>query len=426
MSHKISRRNFISYSATAALGSQVGLGFLASLRDLAPQSPQMRMLGNAIARVDSAGVAHAMQATSPATLVHIVIIDKVQSALFQSIPGEIPLGADAQEGVAQVTSEFRGLGLTKLFGDSLVGLPDDVALCLNNGWESGTGGHSLQNSYVSTRLGGINNAFEELSGGTGLFGPLGLSLRSDANDSADCFVSGGMRRMKTFTSTSQLATTLQNSVAPIIGSKENREMLDRFDRVVTKNAGFRDTLAALAEQVSTALPALNSASTNTDPIDQQVQAVIALHKAGVARNFMITVPWDDTNGGGNLTTPGGSKRLDPFAGTAMIGKAMKDLHAAIPNLVCVWTSDGGRGLNNSDRSAGFAMMSGPANLIRNGYVGGQYTSTEQLGNNFTDVTLSSGAKMVSRPMHWYSTALKALGFDAGVEYVSEALVTNKA
>lgn len=296
------------------------------------------------------------------TLVHFVLIDKVQAALFQHVTdGTIPPGLDAMDGLARTAVNFRGMNLTKLFGDPLAALPESVGLVINNAWESGSGGHSLANSVVSAELGGINAAFEKLAGNTGVLGPVGFSLGSDANNSSDAFLGAGGRRMNAFTSVGHLATTLRNSIAPLLKT-DNLALLKDLDSLVSTSTGFRDNLAQLAQKVGQALPDLESAQTVTDPVMQQVKAIIALRKAGVARNFMLAVPWDDTNGGGNLTTRGGSRNLDPFSATPLIAQALVELHANISDLYCVSTSDGGRSQNNGDVGPGFGFLTGPTQV----------------------------------------------------------------
>jgi len=357
------------------------------------------------------------------TLVHFVLIDKIQPALFEAIPGTIPQGSDGQGGAAQKKSDFRNMGLSKLFGDTLLGLPDSVSLSVLHAWESGNGGHSLQNSTISRDLGGVNAAFEKLSASKSLLGPVGFGFASDANNAADAFLGAGGNAMKTFSDVKSLSDTLTNSAAPIIAGKNSDSLVRSFDALASKDVKFRDTLVQLANNVLGAASDLQTAAAVADPISQQVASVIALSKAGVCRNFMIAIPYDDTNGGGSLTTAGGRFNLDPFSVTPLIGKALVDLHKAIPNLVCVSTSDGGRDVGNGDRSPGIAFMTGPATALKNGIVGAPYTSTDQLGQNFTTTKLSSGQDQVARPAQWYGTALRSMGLDAGVDYIPEALVS---
>lgn len=420
MTPLISRRALLGAGATL-VGSQVALGLFKTLEPLVGNGIQLDILRKALLDADLAGTAYAATAATDATLVHFVLIDKVQAALFQTVPGTPPAGLDSMDGIALQSVDFRGMPLTKLFADPLMKLPDDVGFCLNNAWESGTGGHSLQNSNLGDK-GGVNHVFEQLTGGSGLLGAVGFSLRSDANDSADAFVAGSGRRMQAFPSVAQLSSTLANSLAPLSGSSADFALLQKFDALATKDMAFRTVLAELAEKVRGAVPDLTRAQGVEDPVMQQVQAVIALRNAGVCRNFMIAVPWDDTNGGGNLTTPGGSRNLSPFAATPKIAEALVALHAAIPGLVCVATSDGGRSVNNGDQSAGFAFLTGPATAVRSGIVGGHLTDTAQLGTTFTEVAHSNGEKKNSRPANWYATALKAMGLESGIEHVPEALV----
>lgn len=403
MNPSLNRRHFLKNGTALALAY--------------PLASQFGMLGHLL----SSNIAMAADFSGP-TLVHFVIIDKVQPALFQVVPGDIPGGAAAQNGIAQQASNFRNMNLTKLFGDALDGLPDNVSLNLNNAWESGNGGHSLAASNVSPALGSVNYAFEKLSGGTGLLGAVGFSVGSSAQNSADAFLAPGGIRMKTFTGASQLANTLKNSTAPIMRGGTANTLVKEFDQLASKDTSFRDELTSLAAKISNAVPELEAASSLTDPISQQVASIIALSKAGVCRNFMIGIPYNDTNAGGDLTAGGGQYRLDPFSTTPVIAKAIVELHKAIPNLVCVSTSDGGRSLQNGDVGPGFAFMTGPSDTVKNAIIGPKYTSSNQLGTNFGSVAMSDGTTGIARPSEWYGTALRALKIANDNKFVPEALV----
>jgi hypothetical protein len=416
----LNRRSFLHGTAATAVGAKMGLGIANVMGGLLPNGPVLSRLKAALDHASGVGVANATVA-SDATLVHFVLIDKVQAALFQEVAGPPPTGADANDGIALIGEDFRGMRLTKLFTDPLRGLPDNVGFCINNAWESGTGGHSLINSTLGS-AGGVNYAFEYSTGGSGLLGAVGFSLRSDANDSADCFVSPGGIKMQSFRGVNDLQRTLANSIAPLVGNAADLELLKKFDAMATKDAGFRDQLSQLAAQVQSAIPDLSSAVGEEDPIKQQVDAVLALHKAGVCRNFMIAVPYDDTNGGGDLTNMGGSRNLSPFDATPKIAQALVALHKSIPNLFCVATSDGGRGPNNSDQSAGFSFVTGPSDKIKSKIVGSAFSDTSQLGQNFTDAVHSNGESKPTRPANWYATVLKAMGHETDIEFVPDALV----
>jgi hypothetical protein len=146
-----------------------------------------------------------------------------------------------------------------------------------------------------------------------------------------------------------------------------------------------------------------------DGVMQQVNSVIALYNAGVARNFMIAIPWNDTNAGNALTNAGGEFNADPFSMTPKFAQALVTLHKAIPNLVVVTTSDGGRSQDNGDQNPGLAFLTGPSSLVSNGLIGTPYTSTANLNRSSGQVTFSDGARGVASPADWYRTALVALG-----------------
>jgi hypothetical protein len=430
---KLERRDVIKL--TAGVGMALGLGKLASAREggLYQRIMEQAKLG------DLAGVAQAASGGSKYTVVHLVLIDKTQTALFQHIPnGTVPPGGDAGEGAATILQEFRGMPLTKLFAQGLDGLPANVSLTMNNAFASGAGGHNLTNSYVSDALGGFNAAVEARSGGTGLLGAVGFSLRASANDSRDLFVGPGRRQLTTYSSVSDLHTTIRESLLPLSDDK-TLEMVRYLDKLVSPKFEMRDRLVALAGQIQSILPELDAAGKLTmtmpamgnnnnnqaaraDVIMQQVKAVIALSKAGVARNFMIAVPWNDTNGGNSLTAAGGGSQMDPFSATPRIAAALVELHKNIPDLFVVSTSDGGRSPNNGDQSAGLAFMTGPDSILKNGYLGEMYGNFSELNQAKGTVTMSDGTQGVASPAIWYNTVLKAMGYEVDGKYVSQALV----
>ena len=434
----LNRRHLLRLSAGAGFG--LGLGHLASAKD----SPIFQQIMSSAMRADFSGMAYAAEKTAKRTLVHIVLIDKTQTALFQHIndaAANAPLGSTAQAGIAQELFNFREMPLTKLFGDALKELPVDVSFAMCNSWASGSGGHSLQNSYVNDSLGGLNAAYEKLSGGTGLLGAVGFNLRADANESKDLFLGPSRRALTTYNSVTDLATTLESSLQPLRDAK-TLEMVRFMDKLVTPKFEMRERLVALASEIGASIPKLKEAGavtesvpnpqnmanmmTRGDLVMQQVRAVIELRKAGVAYNFMIAVPWDDTNGGGDLTTVGGQGRLDPFSTTPKIAQALVELHKNIPDLVCVTSSDGGRGQNNGDQSPGIAFLTGPDTIVKNGVVGGSanlYTAFSELGQPKGEVGMSDGSKAVANPADWYRTALSALGTPVSEgRLVEEALV----
>lgn len=361
----------------------------------------------------------------PFTLVLITVIDKTQQRTFQIIPGDPAqmTGIDGDGGRALTESTFRGRGLTNLFGDALNGLPDNVSLCINNGWTSNVGGHSLQTANLGMDHGGINYLLESRLKETAqnsLFGAIGIALSSSANAAEDAFVGPGGKRERSFDTVSDLRRTLQNAVRPLEQARDSASLLHRLDRLKVPNPTFRDSLGALAERITASIPELTTAEAQPDAIMQQALAVIACHRAGLSNNFMITVPHDDTNGGGDLTDGGGERMLSPMQTTEMLGRALVALHQAIPNLIVVTCGDGGRSANNGDAGPGMAMISGPRHLIRDVTLV-PVPDVTRVGTNVGDVLLSTGVRAVASQANWLATALHVMGIDIGVPWVAEAV-----
>jgi hypothetical protein len=426
------------FKISAGVGLAAGIGRIASVREGAMY--QNLLAGAKLGSLNE--VAYAAGNAPKRTLVHIVLIDKTQTALFQHIAdGTPPLGADTAGGLAQTRVDFRGLPLTKLFADGLAELPPNVSMSMNVAWAKSTGNHTLVDSYIDGDLGSINSAFEILSGGTGILGAVGFNMNSNANTSRDAFTGPGQRQLTTYENVADLATTLEASTAPL-KDKSSLEMVKFMDSLVTPKFEMRDRLVDLAKKIGAAVPKIKEsqaatfvnefrppgamqngmAPTQPDGVMQQVNAVIALHAAGVARNFMIAVPWNDTNAGNSLTNTGGEFNADPLSMTPKIAQAITALHKAIPDLVIVTTSDGGRSQDNGDQNPGLAFLTGPSTVVQNGIIGTPYANTANLNRASGQATFNDGSRGVTSPADWYRTSLVALGLTPkSGKFVKQAL-----
>jgi hypothetical protein len=437
---ELNRRDAFKISSALGVAGILGRG------GIFDESLHFQKLKAAIKTGSAKELAYAAECHTDYVFVQFVMVDKFQAAVFNWIDpangGTAPIGLDSYGGIFQQRGDFQGMALAKPIADKLAELPPSVSVALANGWTSGSGGHSLQNSRLNASLGGVNNAFEVKSGGSGLLGVTGFSINSDANNSADVHVGANGLQLATYQNVSNLASTLESSVSPLKDAETNR-ITKILDTTVTKDTAFRDTLVKLAEQIGSAVPAIKSASTLqtarfgaamggmmnnngllNDVVMQQANAAVALYQSGVCRNFMIGVPYDDTNGGGNLANPGGSAGYDPLTGFMKYVEALVYLHQNIPNLVTVSSTDGGRGQNNGDQANGFAVLTGPDCRLKPGFIDGlSYTSYTQLGNNAGQHRMSNGGSMVANNVHTYATALKLMGIESGEPWLASAIVS---
>ena len=280
---KLNRRQALGLGAAGVVGANVGMNMMNMAGALMPQIGPFDKLRKILATGDKQAFA---QAITPADhpVIQICVIDKFQQALFLQTSGAQTAldngdlngldGLDQNAAALQYNGadisgmalpanyggySWRGMPLTPLFGQIL-------ASSLNNAnynvavlpkWNSQAGGHSLQNSDLDMDVGGLNYVIEKNAESTGMLGAVGFSIRADANNSRDSFVSPGRIPMKTFDSVGQVRTNLKNSVAALSepGSKAYfmRKKLDQLASVYDETI---DQLQIIRELVDPALQPL--------------------------------------------------------------------------------------------------------------------------------------------------------------------------
>ena len=350
-------------------------------------------------------------AAAPYPVIQICLIDKVQQALIFPATGTIAagdlngldgdgltyrgedLGGQALPGNAV---SFRGMQLTALFGNRLqAGLADGYNLAFIPQFTSQAGGHSLLNTDLSVDEGGMNFLIDQQGTSRGLLGFVGFNISGDANDSRDAAVAPGRIPLPTYDNAGQIRDTLRNTIAPLNADQAFLDFRRRLDGLAIRDSRVLDTLLGIRERVNPVLPGLAAASEAADIVDSQLSSVIALANAGLAHNFMIAIPWDDTNGGGDLGNGGGQARISPVEGVAMLAEVYNRLSRELPRAITVTVSDGGRSRNNGDAAGGLAIVSGPADLVQHTVLG-QITALGNLGNTGamaragSDILLSNG------------------------------------
>lgn len=107
-------------------------------------------------------------------------------------------------------------------------------------------------------------------------------------------------------------------MAPLNAPEQFLNFRKSLDQLATKNDQVLSTLLGIKELVEPVLPSLLTAASAPDIVQAQTDSVIALAKQGLGSNFMIAIPLDDTNGGGNLSNPGGNFNIPPLVGAAML------------------------------------------------------------------------------------------------------------
>lgn len=373
----VSRRDAISGTAKGAVGIKMATSVLAGGGSLLTSRP-------------------AIAAAGTAPVLVICLIDKIQSALIHKCPGD--LGATDLPGLDGTNATYRGKSLanlatqhmtwrnipdlTALFAQSLIdaNMADDYNLAIVTQGTSDSGGHSLQNANLSREKGSVNYALQvQAKGNSGLLGPVGFEVRADANNSREAFVGPNLVPMKTFSNVAEILDLLRNSIAGVSGKEKFLNFRGQLDQLATKNDATLKNLKQIRDMVEPALKPLGDAMAAADIVEQQLLAIIALEKAGLANNFMLAIPWDDTNGGGNLTNGGGQAGINPYSGTAMLANVYATLSRLAPHFVTVTAFDGGRSRNNGDSAGGLFIVSGKTGVVNNGMFGA-YTPVGALGN----------------------------------------------
>lgn len=394
----LNRRDLITLGAKGAITAGVGLNALGMLGS---QLPNSGLLGS-IKELASIGELNAVADTLTASampVIQIVLIDKLQQALLFPVTetlgtGDLPgldgvnNGNNAMFDGAPINGQalpanamtWRGIQMTALFANRLAGMNPNYNITFLPQFTSNAGGHSLQNTDMGMDKGGLNYILESKSK-TGLMGAIGFEIQADANNSRDSFVAPGRVPMSTYKSVAQLRSTLKNSVGPLTSPQQFLAARQKLDALAAKNDKINQALLGIRDQVNSVMAPLLEAMTANDIVKQQVRSVIALAKGGssLAGNFMIAIPWDDTNGGGNLANPGGQAGINPYSGVAMLAWAYNEISRELPNAITVTTSDGGRSRNNGDAALGMAIITGPSTHVANG-VDGRLALLADLGD----------------------------------------------
>ena len=371
-------------------------------------------------------------------VIQICLIDKIQQAMLLKTSGDtgegdlngltgsgLTFNGQDLEGLALPgnTLSYRGIEMTGLFYEFLKGMNENYSIAMMPQFSSEAGGHNLGGTNFGDNKGGLNYLIQNNTENQGMLGFVGYNIRSDANDSRDASVDQTGTPLPTYDDVAQVYRTLRNTVAPLKSPQNFLDFRTKLDRLAGKNDGIVSALLAIRDKVDPVIPALMEASGAQNQVLAQLDSVIELAKAGLGSNFMITIPWDDTNGGGNLSNPGGSFRLTPLEGIAMLAHIYKTISLRLPEAVTVVVSDGGRSRNNGDAAGGMSIVTGPKELIHQG-VFGTPSKIEDLGNANRigragiEYNMSDGSRVrILLHKHVLSLVAKVThGIDSGVPY----------
>ncbi len=382
----------------------------------------------------------------PNPIIQITLIDKTQQPLMletegvSTVSAQVLNGLDGMNGATAASykgnpisgealayTDYRGradMRMTQLFGGRLAGLADGYNLAIIPKVNSNAGGHNLNDSGIDNEKGGLNSALQDTGEDPGnLMGFVGFSLRALANDSSESARGPQGIPLPTFESPLQLRTTLQNSVAPLSASKKALDFRKKLDALAARNSGVLARLLQIKEKIEPAVAGLAvSLGAGLNVVERQVEAVIAVAKTGLCNNFMIAIPWDDTNGGGNLINPGGGNNLSPYVGTAMLADLYVRISQELPNAITVIVSDGGRSMNNGDAAGGMSIISGPAALVNEGVFGtraiiGNLGNVNGLRTNGHQYQMSAGNPLgILEHKNLIALVLKMAGVEPTVAY----------
>ena len=380
---QVSRRQVIQQST---LGLGMGMGLMDMYTNLIPAQ-----LRKAISLGSHEALAQAQ--TVPGgrkhPVIQICLIDKIQQALLLETDGAVaafnnPDAPDKNAGLdgagqnyngvdisgeALAFTDFRGMSMTQLFGGRLGAMAAGYNMAVLPKVDSQAGGHNMNGSPISAELGGLNNVIQ--SAGTdpkNLLGYVGFNVGGDANDSREGALGLNGLPLPTFSGVSTLRTTLRNSIAPLTASEKSLNFRRQLDALATKDKGVFATLLQIKDRIDPAVNQLQAALTAANAVEQQFAAAKALWQTGLCNNFMICIPWDDTNQG-SLTTTGGDLGYSPYVGFAMLADLYVKISQEMPEAITVIVSDGGRANNNGDSAGGMSIITGPATLVNNGQFG---------------------------------------------------------
>jgi hypothetical protein len=438
----VTRRDAMKMAAKGIVGVNVGLPLVASLSEVIPDIGPLTRVRRLLSSADPEALAQALKPVAN-PMINICVVDKTTQALVSRVSsagaGTGDLNGLAGTGLnhkgvsvagqAITDATWRGLNLTELFARPLMGMQDGYSLAIFSRFTSNSGGHSLQNANLGMDLGSANYVAEQSKVANGLLGPVGFAMQADANNSRDAFVGPGRVPMATFANVSELLSTVKDSVSAIAAKgTEQYKLRQSLDNLAISNNQSAKTLIAIRDSTEPALAPLRAAAAEGDVVSRQLGAIIALAKAGLCSNFMLTIPFDDTNGGGNLTTNGGSAGLNPYIGHIMLAEIYARLAVELPGAITFLTNDGGRSRTNGDAAAGFNMVSGPSSMIKTG-IYGSFPTLAELGDNGavaasgTDIRLSNGSTTrLLEHKHILSMVLHLLGKDTGIPYPTDPLV----
>lgn len=442
--HQYNRREAFGQAAKGFVGINIGLGLGNFIGSLTPEQMIFKRIIELVTIRDPQVFAQAIEGEKH-PFIQICHVDKVVTNMVfpaKDITGNVLNGIEGSgqnykgasiAGKALDSKDWRGIELTALWADILEGMPSEYSLAFLPQTSSLVGGHNLNTANLGTDKGGANYVIDKAQK-SGVLGFTGFAIQAAANNSARSASAPGGVPMTTYDSVLSLRSTLNRAfkalLDPATFAAKFRTSLDRL--ALDNDQTFRQ-MQALRDSIEPTLAPLLVAANEGDYVDQQLAAAEAMIKTGLSTNILIATATADTNGGGDLTRPGGAYNVSPHVAHAQLAHIYKTISQKMPGAVTALMSDGGRSSNNGDSAGMLSIVSGPSDIIQNG-VFGRVPTLNELGNQNAFETEGENIKMSNgstvkflEQKHVLAAAVEsAMGIDTEVTYPIDFLKKKKA
>lgn len=438
----LSRRNLFG-TATAALAAEAGTQLLTS--PFLPKSAAMDQLKRAV--LDGDGRALANDAfTPPSQPIFVIAVHaKCEAAGILNRPNPASVGI-VGNALADLSTAFPMLGLTKQFGDPLKGVEPNIGMAMVPVTTT-SGNHvydGLRNTMEKT---GCLPAFVNENANSMM--TLHFASVGTADGATACFGKGGSQLI-TYSSIDAAVSSLLNALGPLKDlPPEAQKLLNGLNDRVTKDQKLRQGLESLANRLDAARTPLSAARSRANvrgtaltpatqlddamlaannPLLPQFDTAAALMDLGLLHGATLSIANSDPNGGGDHAATGGNNvaygAKSPNQVKSCIAQALAVIFQRYPDALVTFESDGGRTAIGGDSQNYVSALVGSAKRVKNILVNPDAVDdSAKFGSNPPVVTLSNGAKMVPNQSHMMSTLAKAAGLTLGdIPFIPALLV----
>ena len=449
-SKPISRRSLASLAgrASALVAAATGAKILGDGGLIGAGSPEAlarlrRALvdgdGRAFAAADAFGV-------SPHPIFILTVQAKWDSSGWLSRPNPRAVGV-AGNPLAEASSAFSSLGLTKMFGDHVASLEGKVGIAVVPVTTT-TGNHVYDGLRLTMSTTGCLPAYVATE--TGSLMSLHFSSVGAADAATACFGKGGTQLIS-YPTMDSAVSSLTNALEPLqslpgSASAVLAQLNDRVTRDTQFRKGLEDLAARLAaakDPLAAARAAGNGPTRNLtavtqmdpaallplNPLVPQIMAAQSLIDLGLIHAVTLSIANSDPNAGGDHAGRGGSNVAfgpkSPNEVKSCVGQALVEIFRRYPGAIVSITSDGGRGADGGDAQNFEGFIAGPADLVKTVFIGADSRSdSTQFGSTPQPIMVSSGQAVVPSQAHLMSTVARAAGIEFGAApYITGMLVS---